>query len=89
MPRYLVECELPWEKRSSMSKVASISDKQRISRLRGYFTGDRYYCLYDAPSDRTLRDHVQKGGGPVAKISKVLSILDPTKLASIIDPTKL
>jgi hypothetical protein len=88
MPKYLIERKLP-AGRLGLAKIASIPDKPRINWLHTYVTGDKCYCVYDAPSERSLRNHLQQAPLPVSKISRVVSILDPTKLASIIDPTKL
>jgi hypothetical protein len=90
MPKYLIESELPATGKPPMQKLKAMSKKMRpeINWLHSYVTGDKCYCLYDAPSVKKLWHHMQEGKLPVIQISKVTSIIDPTKLA-VIDPTKL
>lgn len=49
-----------------------------IQWLQSYITDDKIYCIYIAPNKQMVREHAEKGGFPVTKISEVHSIIDPT-----------
>jgi len=41
------------------------------------------YCVYIAPSEDLIRQHAQKGGFPVNKISQIRETIDPTTAETI------
>jgi len=36
------------------------------------------YCVLIAPNEEALREHSEKGGFPVTKISRVTGMIDPS-----------
>ena len=86
MPKFLIECKLPAERKASLGKLKA--KRGKTDWRHGLVAGDRIFCLYHAPSEKVLRTQVSRGGIKIARVSKVMSIIDPTKLAAIIDPTK-
>ena len=43
-----------------------------------FVSGDKIYCVYIAPNEEKLREHAQKGGFPINRISEVKMMIDPT-----------
>jgi cell division inhibitor SulA len=48
-----------------------------IQWLLSYVTADRFYCVYLAPDETAVREHVQYTGLPAQRISRVLAMIDP------------
>ncbi len=87
MPKYVIERELPGAGNLSAADLQGIAQKScgvleamgpRIQWVHSYVTGDKVYCVYIAPNEAMVREHAQKGGFPVNRISEVKSIIDPT-----------
>ena len=49
----------------------------QIQWRHSYVTGDKIYCIYDAPSEELIREHARQGGFPANKISEIKTIIDP------------
>jgi hypothetical protein len=41
-------------------------------------TGDKIYCVYNAPNEEAVQQHAQQGGFPANSIARVTTIIDPT-----------
>ena len=82
MAKYLIERKLPATGKSALRKLNTVSNRteSKINWLHSYVTDDKCYCLYVAPNEKILRDYIRQDGFPVSRISKVTSIIDPTKL---------
>ncbi len=87
MPKYVIERELPGAGRLSAADLKAISQKScgvlsnlgpQIQWVHSYVTGDKIYCIYNAPNEEMVREHAQQGGFPANRISQVTSIIDPT-----------
>ncbi|MDH3222415.1 MAG: DUF4242 domain-containing protein, partial [Gemmatimonadota bacterium] len=50
----------------------------RIQWVQSFVTGDKIYCVYLAANDDLIREHAQRGGFPVDKVSRVTAVIDPT-----------
>ena len=48
-----------------------------IRWIESYVTGDRIYCVYEAPSEDLIRSHAEQGGFPANRISKVERVISP------------
>jgi hypothetical protein len=48
-----------------------------IQWLHSYVTGGHFYCVYIAPDERAICEHVQLAGFQVNRISRVLTVIDP------------
>jgi hypothetical protein len=53
----------------------------QIQWVHSYLTDDKLYCVYIAPDEATVRQHAEKGGFPVNKISRVKTLIDPALVA--------
>ena len=50
----------------------------QIQWQESFVTDDKVYCIYIATNEKTVREHAEKGGFPVNRISEVKSVIDPT-----------
>ena len=50
----------------------------QIQWVQSYVTGDKIYCIYNAPNEEMVREHAKQGGFPANSISRVSTIIDPT-----------
>jgi hypothetical protein len=87
MPKYVIEREIPGAGNLSAQDLHGISQKScgvlnemgpQIQWVESYVTADKVYCIYIAPSEEAVREHAQKGGFPADRISKIVTMIDPT-----------
>ncbi len=87
MPKYLIERELPGAGSLSGEQLQAISQKScsvlrnlgpQIQWLHSYVTGDKVYCVYIAPDEKTIREHATQGGFPANRVSEIKTTIDPT-----------
>lgn len=86
MPKYVIEREIPGAGNLSQKELKDISITScdvisemgpKIQWVHSYVTGDKVYCIYNAPDEAMVREHASKGGFPVTKVSEVSTIIDP------------
>jgi hypothetical protein len=86
MPTYVIEREINGVGDSSAEQLKAISQSScnvlnnlgsDIKWNHSYVTGNKIYCVYDAPSEELIREHARQGGFPANSISKVASIISP------------
>lgn len=86
MPKYVIERELPGAGNLSQQELKEISQNScavlselgpTIQWVHSYVTGDKVYCVYNAPNEEMVREHAEKGGFPVNRVSEVATIIDP------------
>lgn len=87
MPKYIIEREIPNAGNLSADQLQQISAKScsvlrdmgpSIQWVESYVTGDKIYCIYNAPSEEAIRQHAERGGFPANSISMVRTRIDPT-----------
>jgi len=87
MPKFVIERELPGAGSLSDEQLHAISQKScgvlrnlgpEIQWVQSFVTGDKIYCIYNAPSEELIREHALQGGFPANRISRVTKIIDPT-----------
>ena len=87
MPQYVIEREMPGVgklgpqdlKMASQTSCKVLADLGTdIQWVHSYVTDNKIYCVYRAPSESMIREHAQRGGLPVNKISQVRNTIDPT-----------
>jgi hypothetical protein len=87
MPKYIIEREFPEAGKLSPSELQAIAQKScgvlkemgsQIQWMESYVTGDKFYCVYIAPSEQAIREHAQQGGFPANRISEIKTVIDPT-----------
>lgn len=87
MSKFVIEQFIPDAGKLTAEELQAISQKSckvlndmgpRIQWLQSYVTDDRLYCIYIAPDEEMVREHARRGGFPVDRVSRVLTIIDPT-----------
>lgn len=87
MPKYLIEREISGAGKLSPEELKAISQKScgilqemgpEIQWVHSHVTDEKIYCIYIAPNEKMIREHAQKGGFPVNRISEIKSMIDPT-----------
>lgn len=87
MPKYLIERDIPGAGKLSTDQLRAISQKScgvlqelgpKVQWIQSYVTGDKVYCVYIAPDEAAVRKHAEMGGFPANRISKIMSMIDPT-----------
>ena len=87
MPQYVIEREMPGVgklgagdlKAASQTSCSVLRDLgPQIQWVHSYVTDDKLYCVYRAPNEEMLREHAQRGGFPINKVSQVHTTIDPT-----------
>ena len=91
MPKYVIERNIPDAGKLSPAELQAISQKScavlrsmgpQIQWVQSYVTGDKVYCVYIAPDERSVRAHAEQGGFPADRISEVVTMIDPTTAES-------
>ena len=87
MPKFVIEREIPGAGKLSAADLQAISQKScsvlnqlgpSIQWVESYVTGDKVYCIYNAPNEALVREHASRGGFPANRVSQVATIIDPT-----------
>ncbi|NEM97585.1 DUF4242 domain-containing protein [Pontibacter burrus] len=86
MPKYVIERAIPGAGNLSAEELKKISQTSngvlqdmgpQIQWVQSYVTGDKIYCIYNAPNEEMVREHARKGGFPADSVSEVKTIIDP------------
>jgi hypothetical protein len=87
MPEFVIEREMPGAGSLSRDDLQAASQTScsvlrdlgpQIQWVQSYVTDNKIYCIYRAPNEDMIREHGQRGGFPVNKISQVRTTIDPT-----------
>jgi len=87
MPKFVIEREIPGAGNLTAEQLKGISQTScgvlskmgpQIQWVHSYVTGDKIYCIYNAPNEEMVREHAQQGGFPANSVSRVSTIIDPT-----------
>ncbi|MDP3908984.1 MAG: DUF4242 domain-containing protein [Gemmatimonadales bacterium] len=87
MPKFVIEREIPGAGKLSPAELKAISQKScsvlsslgpQIQWVQSYVTGDKIYCVYNAPNEEMVRRHAEEGGFPANSVARVTTIIDPT-----------
>src|SRR5579864_5979275 len=87
MPKYVIERDIPNVGSVTPEQVIAISQKScsvlnnlgpKIQWLHSYVTQDKIYCVYIAPNEEMVREHLKQGGFPATRVSEVKQVIDPT-----------
>jgi hypothetical protein len=87
MPKYVIEREIPGAGKLSSAELKNISQTScgvlnkmgpHIQWLQSYVTGDKIYCIYIAPDEKTVREHASQGGFPANSVARITAVIDPT-----------
>ncbi len=87
MPKFVIEREIPGAGKLSPAELKGISQKScsvlnnlgpQIQWVQSYVTGNKIYCVYNAPNEEMVRRHAKEGGFPANSVARVTTIIDPT-----------
>ena len=87
MPKFVIERDIPDAGKLSARDLQAISKKScavldklgtQIQWVQSFVTGDKIYCVYIAPDEEIVREHARQGGFPANRVSRVMSVIDPT-----------
>lgn len=91
MQRYIIEREIPGAGELGEEDIANISkvsngvldamhaEGAAIEWVESYAAGDKIYCIYDASSEKAIREHATRGGFPANSIVPISGVLSPGK----------
>jgi len=86
MPKYIIERIIPASgalTSRSLQKIArSYCDAihqvgTRIQWIESFVTADKWYCVYVAADEATIREHATIGGFAINGIHEVMACVDP------------
>lgn len=86
MPTFVIERDTPAVgkltdaelKAAAARSCTVISDMQdRVRWQHSYVTGDRIYCIYEAPNEAAIKEHAELSGFPASRISVVGAVISP------------
>lgn len=87
MPKFVIEREIPGAGKLSPEELQAISQKScgvlrgmgpQIQWVHSYVTDDKVYCVYVAPNEEAVLEHARQGEFPANKVSRIITIIDPT-----------
>ena len=87
MPKFVIERHIPGVGKLTPEQLKGISQTScgvlskmgpKIQWIQSYVTGDKIYCIYIAPDEKTVREHAEQGGFPANSVSEIAAIIDPT-----------
>jgi hypothetical protein len=86
MPQYVIERTLPGAGKLTPEQLKGVAQKSnsvlkdlgpQIQWLHSYVTGDKIYCVYNAPNPDIIREHAKRGGFPADSVSEVKTTISP------------
>jgi hypothetical protein len=86
MKKFVIEREIPGAGTWTAEKLKEVSQHScgvlskmgtQIQWVQSYVTGDKIYCVYNAPDMETVREHARQSGFPANAINSVTTIIDP------------
>ena len=89
MARFLVERNIPGAGKLSPQQLQEISahscavisamerDGLRVFWEHSFVTPDKIFCVYNAPDERTVREHAERGGFPANNVFPIGGTIGP------------
>jgi hypothetical protein len=86
MPQYVIERTLPGAGQLTADQLKGVAQKSNsvlkdlgpeIQWLHSYVTGDKIYCVYNAPNPDIIKEHAKRGGFPADSVSEVKNVINP------------
>ena len=90
MPTFIIERDIPGAELLTDSDLKAISATSNAvvaglgvpyKWITSYVAGDKMYCVHEAPSADVVRQHAERGGFPVSKITVVSAKIGPSTAA--------
>jgi hypothetical protein len=95
MSQFVIERTLPGAGKMSDTEMQQISAKSNdvlhgmtaegtpIQWLKSYVTGDKLYCVYNAPDANAIEEHAKRGGFPIDSVAQVARVIDPASALNL------
>ena len=89
MPQFLIERQIPGAGKLSSDELKAISQKScgvlremnhagtDVQWVHSYVTGDKIFCVYNAPDAKAVKEHATKGGFPANSVMEVKRTISP------------
>jgi hypothetical protein len=89
MPQFLIERQIPGAGNLSKDELKAISQKscgvlhdmntsgKDVQWVHSYVTGDKIFCVYNAPDEQAVKEHANKGGFPANSVMEVARMISP------------
>jgi len=89
VPQFLIERQIPGAGKLSSDELKAISKHscgvlhdmnaagKDVQWVHSYVTGDKIYCVYNAPDEKAVREHATKGGFPANSVMQVARMISP------------
>jgi Protein of unknown function (DUF4242) len=86
MKRYVIEREIPGASELSQAELADIAAKSNdvvaslgvpYRWITSYVASDKIYCIHEAESEDTIREHARCGGFPANSVAVVANEFGP------------
>jgi len=89
MPQFLIEGQIPNAGKLSSDELKAISQKScgvlrdmnragtDVQWVQSFVTGDKIFCVYNAPDEKAIREHATKGGFPANSVMQVARSISP------------
>lgn len=87
MPTYVIERTIPgagamsdaqWQEVAAKSNATIAADAPEAKWLHSYVTGEKLYCVYEAPNPESIYRHAECGGFPADAVNEVARMIDPS-----------
>lgn len=92
MPKYVIERAIDGSDAFTADQLQSIAKKScnvltdmgpQIQWVLSYVTAGKWYCVYIAPDEETVREHAKRGGFPADSVAEVVTIVDPVNAEEV------
>jgi hypothetical protein len=95
MSQFVIERTIPGAGKMSDTQMQQISAKSNdvlhgmtdegtpIEWVKSYVTGDKLYCVYNAPDAKAIEEHAKRGGFPVDSVAQVARVIDPSSALNL------
>jgi hypothetical protein len=86
MTRFIIEREIPGASELSEDQLAEIARTSNSAAaslgvpytwVTSYVAGDKVYCVHEADSEETIREHSRRGGFPANAVCPVAAEFGP------------
>lgn len=86
MKTFLIERDIPGAGLLTAQELKGISQKScsvltamgpQIKWMQSYVTGNKIFCVYQALDEKLIKEHAQKGGFPITKITEINTTISP------------
>ena len=89
MPQFLIERNIPGAGQLSNEKFQEISahscgvisamngEGKGVKWLHSHVTPDKIFCVYEAPDEKTVREHAKRGGFPADNVFEINRDISP------------